>query len=422
VTQPLSNRARAARLMAESGIEAVVACSPASVRYLTGYWCWLAPLFKHYMVAPGGSDDLVVRNVALLPQQGPECLIVEPYWALDARESWVEDVRLAGGASFAPATAAGELPDDLAGVAAALAAAGPGDLITTLAAALSDRGLTRARIGIERGAFRHEELVELARLLPNVELLDCTSLLRIVRAVKTAPEIALLAEAAEIAERAALAAFAEAGEGVTVSALARAFRARSAADGADFDHFAVSIRGLGFLCESERRLAAGSALYVDFGCIYRGWFSDSGTTLCVGEPSAGAPADFAAVRDAVSAGAAAMAPGVRGSAVQAAMQAALAERGVGSGDSYPHGHGVGLEVRDYPVLTPDSGAVIGDDCVELSADLALEPGMVVNLEAPVLRLGERSVHCERTFVVTEDGCRGLIAQDRSAPVVLGGRA
>jgi Xaa-Pro dipeptidase len=418
VTAALGNRARAARLMAESGIEAVVACSPENVRYLTGYWCWLAPLFKQFMVVPGGSGALAQRNLALVPQQGEECLIVEPFWALDARESWVEDIRLAGAASFAPALQPGELPPDLAAVAHALAGTSPGDAITTLAGALADRGLARARIGVEREAFEPRELAELARLLPNVELADCTNLLRLVRAVKTPREIELLAEAAEITERAALAAFAEARPGVSVSALARGFRARIAADGADFDHFAVSIRGLGLLCESERRLDAGSVLYVDFGCISRGWFSDTGTTLCCGEPTASARSDFAAVRDAVGAGAAAMAPGVRGSAVQAVMQGVLAEHGVTA--SFPHGHGVGLEVRDYPVLVPDAGAVIADDCVEVGADLPLEAGMVVNLEAPMMRVGERSVHCEQTFVITEDGCRGLIEQDRAAPIVLGG--
>ena len=55
----------------------------------------------------------------------------------------------------------------------------------------------------------------------------------------------------------------------------------------------------------------------------------------------------------------------------------------------------------------------------LAADLALEPDMVLNLEAPVLTLGTRSVHCEQTFVVTADGCRALIAQDRAAPLVAG---
>ena len=93
----------------------------------------------------------------------------------------------------------------------------------------------------------------------------------------------------------------------------------------------------------------------------------------------------------------------------------LAERGIS--ESFPHGHGLGLELRDYPLLMPVNGGVIRDDCVELSADLSLEQGMVVNLEAPVLTPGVRSVHCEQTFVITADGCRPLVPQDRQHPVM-----
>jgi hypothetical protein len=44
----------------------------------------------------------------------------------------------------------------------------------------------------------------------------------------------------------------------------------------------------------------------------------------------------------------------------------------------------------------------------------------LNLEASLLVLGERSVHCEQTFVVTSDGCRPLADQYREAPLVAGG--
>jgi Xaa-Pro aminopeptidase len=112
-----------------------------------------------------------------------------------------------------------------------------------------------------------------------------------------------------------------------------------------------------------------------------------------------------------------MAPGVRGSVVQAAMQQAMARVGIAA--TFPHGHGVGLEVRDYPIVMPDTGARIRDDCVDVPADLPFEDGMVVNLEAPVLYRGAFSAHCEQTFVVTADGCRPLVPQDRSEPTVLG---
>lgn len=181
------------------------------------------------------------------------------------------------------------------------------------------------------------------------------------------------------------------------------------------DHFTFGLYGLGIVTGGGWPLPAGQALYCDFGCIHEGWFSDSGTTYCLGEPAPEALAGHEAVVASVDAGAALLRPGARGSTVQAAMQEALAGRGIVA--SFPHGHGLGVAVRDYPILMPDNGGVIRDDCVEVPADLRLEPNMVVNLEAPVFVPGSHSVHCERSFVVTTDGARPLVPQERTAPVV-----
>jgi Xaa-Pro dipeptidase len=52
-----------------------------------------------------------------------------------------------------------------------------------------------------------------------------------------------------------------------------------------------------------------------------------------------------------------------------------------------HGHGLGLEVRDYPIIVADTGMRIRDDCVDVPADLPFEPRMVVNLEMPLFPRG-----------------------------------
>jgi Xaa-Pro aminopeptidase len=413
------NRARAEAFMADAGLDALVAASPANVRYLTGYWCWLAPLFREFMVRPGGSGRLVQENYGLLPSAGEPCLVIEPYWALNAAGGWVRDVRVAGGADFAPAPEGASVPPGLEPVLDLVSADGwPADPAEALASAVEERGLARSRIGVELEGLAPERAERLRRALPDATLLDCTNLLRLVRAVKTPAQVEQLARAAAIAEGAAAGVIADAGDGATLRELADDFRVRVARDGADLDHFSITVDGLGFATGGELALRPDQAHYFDFGCILDGWFSDAGTTIAVGDPGAEALAEQAAVRDAVAAGAAAMRPGVRGSAVPAAMRELLGERGITA--CFPHGHGLGIEVRDYPVLMPDAGDVIRDECVEVGADLPLEPDMVVNLEVCVLTPGARSVQCEQTFVVTADGARALVAQDREAPLVAGG--
>jgi Xaa-Pro aminopeptidase len=416
------NLARAASLMDECGIDALVVCSPVNVRWMTGFGNWLGPAFREYMARPGGSDELAQRTFAFLPRGGDPVLVVEPSFALDASDAAVEGVRVAGGAAFAPGDTARSraVPEDDPGRALLLADDWADDPVSAVIALLKERGLDRARIGVEAGSLLAHERERLASVLPGASLLDCETLLRLIRVVKSAREIELLARATQIAEDAATRVAESASESTTPTELVDRFRTLAAQHGADLDHLALSLDGLGFVTGGNRVLRGATSMFYDYGCVYRGWISDAGTTLCLGEPGPTELMEHAAVRSAVTAGAEALSPGVRGSSVQLTMQASLAEAGIV--DTFPHGHGVGLEVREYPILVAAEGRTIRDDCIELEADLRLEHDMVVNLEATILVLGERSVHCERTFVVTSDGFRPLTEQYRDAPLLAGARS
>ena len=110
-----------------------------------------------------------------------------------------------------------------------------------------------------------------------------------------------------------------------------------------------------------------------------------------------------------------MRPGVKGSEIQAAMAGALRESGITA--SFPHGHGIGIEIRDYPIVVPNNGLKIHDDCVDVASDLPMEEGMVSNLEACVFLPLVGSVTLEESHVVTADGHRQLVPQQRRTPVV-----
>ena len=110
-----------------------------------------------------------------------------------------------------------------------------------------------------------------------------------------------------------------------------------------------------------------------------------------------------------------MKPGVRCSAVTGAMFQILEELELTA--SYPHGHGVGLDVRDYPTVVADNGLRVSDDCVDVASDMPLEESMVLNLEASMFLPGVGSLQMERSLVITPDGCRDLVPQDRSRPFI-----
>jgi Xaa-Pro dipeptidase len=416
----LLNRLRALEYMRACDLDAIVATSPVNVRYLSDFYCWLGAQMREYMVSPGGSGRLVPQNFAVFLLEGDPALVVEPYFALHASRSWVQDVKLAGGEGFEDPgedhTGDGFPPlrSELRRVLELIRTASGASPVEALTAALEERGLADGRLGVELDGLAHEVAAELRDRLPRAQLLDCTNLLRLVRAAKSPDEMSRLERAAGAAEDAAAAAFASGGPGRPLAELEAVYRTRLGELGVEFDHFAFGPQGLGLVPHSDHVLAPGEAIFADWGCLHEGYFSDTGTTLAVGPLAPDLEHRFEATVASVQAGADAVRPGVRASEVQAAMQAAMGEAGITA--SNPHGHGFGLDVRDYPIIAPATGRPIRDDCVEVPSDLPLEEGMVLNLEAPLFMLARGSVHTERSFVVIAGGCRPLVDQARQTPV------
>ncbi len=413
----LFHRERAINYMREYGLDVLIATSPVNITYFTDYFCWIDPLFKEYMMIPGASANLA-QAYAVFPLEGDPALVVNPLFAVNAEELWVKDLHIFGSAGLDDSLPAGDIPQQLLRFQDLLQAQhGNATATDALLSILKQRGLTGARIGLEMEGLPQETNDQINRALPGATLRNCADLIRIVRMVKSAEEIKRLTRSAEINEQAAMESLAMARPGLSVLEMAAHYRARAAEQGADFDHFAFGVRGLGMTTETNYELAEDDVLYVDFGCIYRQCFSDSGTTLAMRELPAALSERHAALRACMDAGGEALRPGVKASAAAGAMVETLHDRGITA--SFPHGHGVGLEVRDYPIVVPDNGLRVKDDCVDLPSDLTLEADMVLNLEAPLFMPGVGSLHIEESYVVTAQGSRPLVEQSRRQPVIVG---
>jgi Xaa-Pro dipeptidase len=403
------NLPRARQLMADASLDAVVVGSPVNVRYLSGVHSWLDPLLKEHMVAPAGSDELIMRGFVVLPREGDPVLVLNSGLAANAHGGHIDDVRLYGRRTLdgpaAPARLSGAERRTLERIQGAHASAED-----ALVAALEARGLRDAVVGLEHEGVAAGVRAALAERCPAARFGDCSALLRLVRMVKTGEEIELLRRAAQISEDAAMAAFAEARPGAPARELGARFARALAACDASFDHFAYAVRGLSLATRADYVLGDDDCLCVDFGCIYEGYFSDSAVTLTTGELPRRAADGYQALLECIDAGIDAARPGTPASVVQAAMSAVLAERGVAADP--PTGHGLGLLVRDWPIVVADGGGRIADDFVELSADLPLADGAVMNLEVSAFLPGIAALEVERTGLVTADGWHELVPQQR----------
>lgn len=151
---------------------------------------------------------------------------------------------------------------------------------------------------------------------------------------------------------------------------------------------------------SNRKLAEGDFVLLDFGAALDGYNADTTRMGVVGKPSA----KHREIHDVVLRGHDAAIDAVRARAttgdVDAAARRVIEAAGYGPQFFHRVGHGLGIEVHEDPSLDPGSSTV-------------LEAGMVFTIEPGVYVPGFGGVRIEDDVLVEERGCRVLTQSDRA---------
>lgn len=145
---------------------------------------------------------------------------------------------------------------------------------------------------------------------------------------------------------------------------------------------------------SGRRVEAGDLVVLDFGAKVDGYCSDMTRTVQVGEASSTQARMYEVVLAAQQAGVDAVAAGVEVAAVDRACRSVIEDAGWGEAFLHATGHGVGLEIHEWPR-------------VAATGDATLAPGHVVTVEPGVYLPEHGGVRIEDTVVVLAAGCRPL---------------
>ncbi|TMD83874.1 MAG: aminopeptidase P family protein [Chloroflexi bacterium] len=265
-------------------------------------------------------------------------------------------------------------------------------LLVLLADRLKELGLRR--VGFESQHLTVDQHRRLAATHPaEVELVATAGLVEELRLLKTPHEVELLRQVAGIASRA----FDRVRSGVrpglrerdVAFLLEQTFR-ELGADGPAFDTI-VAAGEHGALPHgraSDRVLAHGDMVVVDFGALAGGYNSDTTRTIVVGEPTPEQARVIDAVRQAQKESMALMRPGVTADAVDRRAREVLA----GEANAFGHGlgHGIGLAVHERPFLSA-------------SDQTPLQAGMVITNEPGIYRPGWGGVRLEEMVLVTEAG-------------------
>ena len=123
---------------------------------------------------------------------------------------------------------------------------------------------------------------------------------------------------------------------------------------------------------SGKTLRPGELIVIDMGCVLGGYNSDMTRTVALGEPDEEARAAYAVVLDAQQQAVEAVCAGASTKAIDAVARDRIAEGGLGEYFSHGLGHGVGLQVHEWPRLSYHT-----DDVLPENAVVTVEPGVYV---------------------------------------------
>ena len=232
--------------------------------------------------------------------------------------------------------------------------------------------------------------------LTRERVVDAAPVLGDLRRTKSPAEIERISRAARIADDALAEVAPLVVAGTTETQIRDALEAAMRRHGADDVSFATIVAtgdnaALPHHRPTQRRVAAGEAVVIDFGALVDGYHSDMTRTFVVDGPGAGEMFErHAVVRAACEAGVEAVAPGAVASDVDAACRRVLADAGLEAELTHGVGHGVGLLIHEAPWVNARSRDV-------------LRSGDVVTVEPGAYRVGLGGARVEELLLVTDSG-------------------
>ena len=267
-------------------------------------------------------------------------------------------------------------------------------------------GLGNCAIGVEYLAMRLLEARRLEQAAPGCRLMATEPWLPKLRQNKDEVELAYMRRAVDMAQK-ALQRLLDDGAihpGRTELEVAADLQIALLREGSQGEAFAPLVlagpnSGQPHAAPSDRPLAEGDLLIVDWGAVYQGYRSDITRTFVLGEPTAEMLRLHDAVLAANQAARLVVRPGLPGQEVDRLARRSITLAGYGEFFIHRTGHGLGLETHEPPYM------------VEGNLKL-LEAGMTFTVEPGVYVPSLGGVRIEDDVVVTDDGSETLTSLPR----------
>tara|TARA_A100001037_G_C15142559_1_gene634566 strand:- start:2436 stop:3590 length:1155 start_codon:yes stop_codon:yes gene_type:complete len=366
--------ARAQAMMVEADIAALLLTTEAELRYFSGFLTqfWQSPTRPWFLILPQAG-----KPVAVIPEIGAECM----------SRTWLDDIR----------TWRSPNPDD--------------DGVSLVIEALGEAVGDGPCFGISMGAETHIRMPlldfeKVTRILA-LEIADATPILRKLRMIKSEAEIEKIGHICSIVSDVFDAMPDWLRVGMPLNEVFRRFKIDALQRGADDVSYLVGSAGLGGYSDiisppTEVPLAVGDIVILDTGSVYDGYFSDFDRNFAIGYADDASRRAYETVYAATEAGLKAARPGNTVADLFHEMNAVMVAGGALGNDVGRLGHGLGMQLTEWPSNTAWDQTV-------------LVPGMVMTLEPGMTYLPDKMMVHEENLVIREEGPQLL---SRRAPAEL----
>jgi Xaa-Pro aminopeptidase len=255
------------------------------------------------------------------------------------------------------------------------------------------------RLGFEAQGISVALFEQLQENLQETELVPIKDELERLRGLKGDDEITLIKQAVQVAEAAWEKVLGMVRSGTREDELALELEYRMKQGGAERVAFDIIVAAgpraaLPHAQPSTRSIEEGDFVLFDFGARYGGYCSDESCTVIAGRATDEQKRIYTIVKDAHDKAIVQVRPGVRLAEIDETARDYINQAGHGEHFGHGTGHGVGLAVHEWPVVSKNSREIA-------------EVGMVFTIEPGIYIPGWGGVRIEDMVLVTPDGCEVL---------------
>ena len=261
---------------------------------------------------------------------------------------------------------------------------------------IKSKGVQKGKIGVDLDYLPAQFYEELQADTPDFEIVNSSELMVTMRSIKTAAEVEHQEKISRITVKVIEDVFAATKIGDTDTDIYRGIITGILENGGKpwFTVVAAAQRGsVAHPVVVDQKLKSGDVIRVDIGGLWKGYMSDVARTVVVGEPSELQSNCFNKLARIQKNIIDSIKPGVKASALFNQCKEGFEREGLSF--HMPHiGHGMGLEVHEYPMIHPANHDEIRE-------------GMVLNIEPLLIDQEKSGYHIEDLVVVTGDGTKVL---------------